>query len=64
LKQPKSPEFIIQEISKNEGLLVSPSAAANLIGALEVAREIEQGTIVTVFPDNAEKYGELLKTIF
>lgn len=55
---------LIPKISKNEGLLVSPSAAANLIGALEVARKIDKGTIVTIFPDNAEKYGELLKSIF
>ncbi len=54
---------LIPVISKKEGLLVSPSSAANLLGALEVARTIDNGTIVTVFPDNAEKYGEILKTI-
>ena len=55
---------LIPEISRKEGLLVSPSAAANLVGALEVANQIEKGVIVTVFPDNAEKYGEVMKTIF
>ncbi len=54
---------LIPEISINEGLLVSPSSAANLLGALEVARSIEEGCVVTVFPDNAEKYGELMKSI-
>jgi len=54
---------LIPEISINEGLLVSPSSAANLLGALEVARSIEEGYVVTVFPDNAEKYGELMKSI-
>ncbi|MEQ9422966.1 MAG: cysteine synthase family protein [Cyclobacteriaceae bacterium] len=51
-------------IASNEGLLVSPSAAANLLGALEVARSIDEGVIVTIFPDNAEKYGEVLKSLF
>ena len=54
---------LIPEISRKEGLLVSPSSAANLLGALEVANTMDEGYIVTIFPDNAEKYGELLKSI-
>jgi len=54
---------LIKEVVKKEGLLISPSAAANLLGAMKVAQSIDHGTIVTVFPDNAEKYGELLKTV-
>ncbi len=38
------------------GLLISPSAAANLWAALRLAKELDQGLIVTVFPDNAFKY--------
>lgn len=56
-------EFL-KKAAKNEGLLISPSAAANLMGALQVAEEIEEGTVVTVFPDNLDKYGELLKMVF
>lgn len=40
------------------GLLLSPSAAANLWSALQLAEELEKGLIVTVIPDNALKYLE------
>jgi S-sulfo-L-cysteine synthase (O-acetyl-L-serine-dependent) len=46
-----------------EGLLLSPSSAANLAGALRVAAQIEQGVIVTMFPDNADKYSEVIKKL-
>ncbi|HEY0679647.1 MAG TPA: cysteine synthase family protein [Chitinophagaceae bacterium] len=48
---------------RNEGLLLSPSSAANLTGALRLAQEIDEGVIVTVFPDNADKYGEVIKKL-
>lgn len=48
---------------KDEGLLLSPSSAANLVGAMKVARQIDSGSIVTVFPDNADKYSEVVKKI-
>ena len=38
------------------GLLISPSSAANLWAALRLAEELEEGCIVTLFPDNAMKY--------
>lgn len=46
-----------------EGLLLSPSAAANLAGAIRLANELEQGTVVTIFPDNADKYSEVIHKI-
>ena len=54
---------IISEAASKEKLLLSPSAAANLAGALQIASEIEQGVIVTVFPDNADKYSEITNQI-
>lgn len=56
--------IMVKELAENEGLMVSPSSAANLLGAIEVAKEIESGTVVTVFPDNAEKYSEVLENVF
>ncbi len=50
-------------ILKQEGWLVSPSAAANVAGAVRVAEKLDQGIIVTVLPDNADKYGEVIKKI-
>ena len=46
------------------GLMLSPSSAANLSGALKLADEIEEGVIVTVFPDHGSNYPELMKEIF
>jgi cysteine synthase B len=42
--------------SKYLGLMLSPSAAANLDAAMQIADQISQGVIVTVFADNAMKY--------
>ncbi|HMG15577.1 MAG TPA: cysteine synthase family protein [Saprospiraceae bacterium] len=54
---------MIKTLAQKEGLLVSPSAAANLTGALEVARGIKEGIVVSTFADNADKYSEILKDI-
>jgi len=39
-----------------EGLFVGPSSGAAMVGALEVAKRIGEGVIVTVFPDAGWKY--------
>ena len=54
---------LVKEIASKEGILVSPSAAGNLLGAIKVAEQIDEGTIVTVFPDDASKYSEVLEFI-
>ena len=55
---------LLEKVYHEEGLLISPSAAANLLGAIKVAENIDAGTVVTVFPDNAEKYTEVMNSIF
>ena len=45
-----------RELAAKEGLLVSPSAGAALEGAIQVAKKIEQGTIVVIFADGGDKY--------
>jgi cysteine synthase B len=50
---------IIKAAMRYEGLSLSPSSAANLVGALKVAEKLETGTVFTVFPDNADKYSEI-----
>ncbi|PIB35652.1 cysteine synthase [Reichenbachiella sp. 5M10] len=55
---------MLKETAKKEGVLLSPSSAANLKGAIDLANEIEEGVIVTLFPDNAEKYSEIIKSLF
>ena len=54
----------VKKAARKEGMLISPSAGANLAGALRLAKEIEEGVIVTIFPDDGSKYGEILNQLF
>jgi cysteine synthase B len=47
---------LAREIVRKEGILVGMSSGAAMFAALEVARKISAGTMVTVFPDRGEKY--------
>jgi S-sulfo-L-cysteine synthase (O-acetyl-L-serine-dependent) len=50
---------MVKRLAREEGLLVSPSAAAALLGCLAVAQTIPAGqtaVMVTVFADSAAKY--------
>jgi len=47
---------LARDIQKNEGISVGISSGANLWGAMQIAREIKSGIIVTVFPDRGERY--------
>lgn len=49
----------VKRLIREEGLLLGVSSGAALLGCLEVARRVPEGQaamIVTVFPDNGEKY--------
>jgi cysteine synthase B len=54
---------IIKAAYKHEGLLLSPSSAANLAGTIRLAQQLDEGTLVTVLPDNADKYSEIIKKL-
>jgi S-sulfo-L-cysteine synthase (O-acetyl-L-serine-dependent) len=43
-------------LARVEGLMVGISAAANVAAALRVARQLEQGVVVTIMCDGASKY--------
>jgi len=50
---------LVKRLAREEGLLVSPSAAAALLGCFQVAARLpknEHGVMVTVFADSASKY--------
>jgi cysteine synthase B len=50
---------IVKRLAREEGLLVSPSAAGALLGCFKVAERIpknEAAAIVTIFSDSASKY--------
>lgn len=55
---------LIVEVKEKEGLILSPSSAANLAGALRVASSLKKGSVVTLLPDNADKYSEVIKKLF
>ncbi|PWT72705.1 MAG: cysteine synthase [Bacteroidetes bacterium] len=54
---------LIKAAFKYENLILSPSSAANLAGAIRVAEKIDEGTVVTVLPDNGDKYSEVINKI-
>lgn len=45
-----------KRLAKEEGLLVGYSSGAAMAGALQVARELGEGVIVTLFPDGGVRY--------
>jgi cysteine synthase B len=47
---------MVRRLAREEGLLVGVSAGAALSCALQVARELAHGVIVTIFPDGGDKY--------
>jgi len=51
--------LLVKRVAREEGLLISPSAAAALLGCFQVAARVpknERAVIVTVFADSASKY--------
>lgn len=54
----------IKIMSRTEGMLLSPSSAGALAGAVKIAESIDEGVVVTVLPDSADKYGEVLEKLF
>jgi cysteine synthase B len=53
---------VSDRLAKEEGLLVGHSSGASLAGGLRIARRLvaekQQGVIVTLFPDRADRYFE------
>lgn len=47
---------MLQLLAQKEGIVVGPSAAAAVAAAVKVARELAEGVLVTVLPDNGLKY--------
>ena len=47
---------VARQLARQEGLFGGISAGAAMWGAMAVARRIEEGTVVTIFPDGGEKY--------
>jgi cysteine synthase B len=47
---------MVRRLAREEGLLAGISSGAAVAAMLDVARRLDRGVVVTVFPDGAEKY--------
>jgi cysteine synthase B len=47
---------LVRRLARREGLLVGPSSGAALAVALRVARHLDRGVVVVVFPDSGDRY--------
>jgi cysteine synthase B len=47
---------MVRRLAREEGLLVGISSGAALAAALQVARGLSRGVVVTVFPDGGDRY--------
>ena len=47
---------MVRRLGREEGLLAGISSGAAVAAMLDVAKHLDKGVIVTVFPDGAEKY--------
>jgi len=47
---------VTRRLAKQEGLLVGPSAGANVATAIDVARTLDAGTVVTILCDTGTRY--------
>jgi cysteine synthase B len=45
-----------KRLAREEGLLVGYSSGAAMVGALQVARRLQHGVVVTLFPDGGVRY--------
>ena len=47
---------MVLRLAREEGLLVGVSSGGNMVAALEVARRLNHGVVVTILADSAAKY--------
>lgn len=58
---PEAAYTMARRLAQEEGLFVGISSGAAMWAALEVARDLDEGVIVTLFPDGGEKYLSLMR---
>jgi cysteine synthase B len=54
--QTEAAHEMVKQLAREEGLFVGISSGAAAVAALRVATELEEGVVVTVFPDAGYKY--------
>ncbi len=53
---PEDAHEMTQRLGREEGLFIGPSAGAAAWAAIEIAKSLTEGVVITVFPDGGEKY--------
>ena len=56
LEQDEQAFEFTRDLLKKDGISVGFSSGAALWGAIEIAKKLKEGTIVTLFPDKADRY--------
>ncbi len=54
--QTESAYEMVRKLARKEGLFVGISSGAAAVAAIQIASELESGTVVTIFPDAGYKY--------
>ena len=54
---------IFKAAIESGALTKQKASAANLVGAIRVAEKLERGMVVTILPDNADKYKDITKKL-
>lgn len=47
---------LVRRLAREEGLLAGVSSGAQVWGAIEVAKRLDRGVVVTILPDSGERY--------
>ena len=47
---------MVKQLAREEGIMVGISAGANVLAAIQIARQLEEGVVVTILCDSADKY--------
>jgi S-sulfo-L-cysteine synthase (O-acetyl-L-serine-dependent) len=50
---------VVRDLARQAGLFVGVSSGAALVASIAVAKELEQGNVVTILPDDGSKYVSL-----
>jgi len=54
---------MIQTVYRKFNLKISPSSAASLVGAKQIAEELNEGVVVTILADDGSKYEEVYESL-
>lgn len=62
IPMPTEPAYEMGErLAREEGLVVGHSSGAAMVAALQVAEKLDEGVVVTLFPDHGDRYFTMLE---